>query len=218
MYVFLDESGDLGFDLTKGGTSRFFIICLLVIPTTRDQRFLEKAVDRTIHHKIFKSRVPHPLLDELKGSKTDLAVKKYFYRQAIKADFSIYTVVLNKNRVYDYLQQQPERLYNFIAKTLIEKCSFLQARDRIILTLDRRKAPPEIRAMNQYLMVQLEGSLPLSLPFEIFHNHSWENRGLQAVDLFSWGIFRKYERGDTAWYDMFKDRISYESIYLPPSK
>jgi hypothetical protein len=30
MYIFLDESGDLGFDFTKRKTSKFFVMTLLV--------------------------------------------------------------------------------------------------------------------------------------------------------------------------------------------
>lgn len=83
------------------------------------------------------------------------------------------------------------------------------------MTLDRRKSAREIEHFNRYLLAQLEGGLPLQIPIEIFHHHSWESKGLQAADLFSWGIFRKYERGDPGWYNTFKDRIAYESVYLP---
>ena len=71
MYVFLDESGDLGFDFTKGGTTRFFVVCLLVIPTSQDLRLIEKAVERTIRHKIFKDKPSKKPFVELKGSRTD---------------------------------------------------------------------------------------------------------------------------------------------------
>jgi hypothetical protein len=38
---------------------------------------------------------------------------------------------------------------------------------------------------------------------------------LQAVDLFSWGIFRKYEKNNTEWFDLFKGKIKYDAVYLP---
>jgi hypothetical protein len=55
--------------------------------------------------------------------------------------------------------------------------------------------------------------LPITRPIDIFHLHSWERKGLQAVDLFCWGMFRKYERGDTTWYDVFRERIAGEVIH-----
>ncbi len=38
--------------------------------------------------------------------------------------------------------------------------------------------------------------------------------GLQAVDVFSWGIFRKYERKDKEWFDIFREKVKYDSVYL----
>jgi len=37
---------------------------------------------------------------------------------------------------------------------------------------------------------------------------------LQAVDLFCWGIFRKYEMGDSEWYDVYQDALVFETEYL----
>lgn len=39
--------------------------------------------------------------------------------------------------------------------------------------------------------------LPLNTALNISHLTSEESAELQAVDLFSWGIFRKYENNDT---------------------
>jgi hypothetical protein len=45
------------------------------------------------------------------------------------------------------------------------------------------------------------------------------------VDLFCWGIYRKYERKDEEWYAIFKHTIVFEEIYsekaapvMPPSQ
>ena len=178
MHVFLDESGGLGFDFTKGGTTRFFVICLLVVPTTADYRSLAKAVERTIRNKLHKGQRPKQPTQELKGSKTDRAVVEYFYRQARDSTFSIYALILNNARVFEDLRRQPERLYNFVARAIIEKCPFTEANEQIILTLDKRKSADEIKHFDQYLLVQLQGSLPLRTPFSIFHHHSWESKGL----------------------------------------
>jgi len=42
-----------------------------------------------------------------------------------------------------------------------------------------------------------------------------ESKALQAVDLFAWGIHRKYELRDLEWYDMFQEKLAYEMIYPP---
>ena len=53
------------------------------------------------------------------------------------------------------------------------------------------------------------------VPLNIYHERSQENAGLQAVDLFCWGIYRKVEHGDRAWYGVFGEKIMFETEYLP---
>ena len=43
-YIFLDESGDLGFDFTKNRTSKYFVITCLF---TEEKRLIEKLVSKT---------------------------------------------------------------------------------------------------------------------------------------------------------------------------
>ena len=40
---------------------------------------------------------------ELKGTKTIFTIKEYFFKQIKDLDFGIYSLVLNKRRVYEYL-------------------------------------------------------------------------------------------------------------------
>jgi hypothetical protein len=62
---------------------------------------------------------------------------------------------------------------------------------------------------------QIEALLPLNTALIVEHLKSEESTGLQAVDLFCWGIARKYERNDLRWYDVFRHKIMYETQYLP---
>lgn len=57
------------------------------------------------------------------------------------------------------------------------------------------------------------GMIYIALNVGLWLFHNWARKGLQAVDLFCWGIFRKYERGETTWYDVFRERIAGEVIH-----
>ena len=83
------------------------------------------------------------------------------------------------------------------------------------MVVDRCKNKEEIRDFNQYLINQLEALLPLNTDLNILHLTSQESAGLQAVDLFSWGIFRKYECNDCGWYTIYRHKIRFETEYLP---
>ena len=71
-------------------------------------------------------------------------------------------------------------------------------------------AKPEVSEFNLYIRRQLEGRLPPHIPLDIYHWLSHENYGLQAADLFCWGIFQKYERQNTTWFNLFQNRVRFD--------
>jgi len=95
-YLFLDESGDLGFDFNKPGTTKYFVETVLLLPNTAAKRAMEKAAERTLKAKVSPGRKDRSVL-ELKGAETDFAVKRHFWRQCAQIDFEIYTVILDKD-------------------------------------------------------------------------------------------------------------------------
>ncbi len=211
MYIYLDESGDLGFDFSKPATTNYFVVTVLTIDDSLTNRKIEKAIERTLRTKVNRGKRKN-LAAEIKGSKTNIKTKKYFYCQIKDDSFNIYTIVLNKREVQESLRRDKERLYNYIARQVIEHCSFSAAKSRIIIVLDRSKTKSRREAFDRYLLFQLEGSLPPKIPLEIHHLSSQESKGIQAADLFCWGIFKKYENSDTEWYQIFKDKILFEAM------
>jgi hypothetical protein len=218
--IFLDESGDLGFDFTKVKTSKKFVITLPVCDDKATTDGFRKAARRTLKNKLNRKKGGSGVVHELKGAKTTLTIKKYFFRNLPLGGWRLYTVVLNKQRVYDNLQkaQTRKKLYNFPARFIIEKIELKKTGPAVTLILDRSKNKEEIRDFNAYVENQLEALLPLNIPLNIYHEPSHENPGLQAVDLFCWGIFRKYEKGETAWYNIYENMIAYEAEYLRQTK
>jgi hypothetical protein len=213
-YLYLDESGNLGYQLQTAGVSRHFVITILEVPDDSAKKAIERAIERTMKNKVRgKSRLQRNLITELKGAKTSFAIKKYFYSQVASVPFKLYTVILDKKRFVNHLQVSENRVYNFVAHLAIKEFPLEQATTRVTLVLDRSKSKPEIRVFNQYLLNQLEARLPPQIPLDIFHDDSQHNKPIQAVDLFAWGIYRKYEGGDSQWYEVFRSKVVYEKVY-----
>jgi hypothetical protein len=61
----------------------------------------------------------------------------------------------------------------------------------------------------------LESRIDPVVPFDIYHADSKEHYAVQAVDLFSYAIFEKYERRREEWFKIIKRKIKYYSVYLP---
>lgn len=215
MIIYLDESGDLGFDFNKPKTSRKFVITLLVCQNRDAIDCFRKAVSRTLKNKLNHKKGDRKV-QELKGTDTAIEVKQYFYRHLLRNGWRLYSVVLNKARVNDDLRKPhtKKKLYNFLARFILEKIDLSNAAPAVTLVTDRCKNREEIQDFNSYVANQLEAMLPLNVPLNIYHERSHDNQGLQAVDLFCWGIFRKYEMGDSEWYDVYRDAIGFETEYL----
>jgi len=65
----------------------------------------------------------------------------------------------------------------------------------------------QIQEFNSYLISHLQGKVEPGIPLNIYHQTSEREFGLQAVDMFSWGLFRSHEKTDTEWLNVFKDRV-----------
>lgn len=210
LYLYLDESGDLGFDFFAKKPSKHFTVTVMLVQGVENNKKISKAVKRTLRKKLYKQK-----RSELKGTLDSIAVKKYFYKHVRDVPLEIYALTLNKKRVYEHLTQKKERVYNFIARKVLDVIPFDNATSRIELIIDKSKSKHEIREFNQYLVRQLNGKIDPKIPLDIEHHLSHADLPLQAVDLFSWGMFRKYEKKDSEWFNVFKEKAKYDSVYLP---
>lgn len=214
MLLYLDESGDLGFDWNKKSTSPYFVITVLVCEGTEVQDQFKRAVKRTLKHKVNTSRSTKKLIRELKGSKTNLSTKKYFLKLLPEEGWGLYSLVLNKTYVTPYLKDsfRKKKLYNYLSKILLTKIEFSSEIQRLDLIVDKCKNSKEIKEFNKYVEAHLMSELPLNTCLNIDHSLSHDTAGIQSVDLFCWGISRKYLEGEHDWYNLFKSKIRREDV------
>lgn len=211
MYVFLDESGDLGFDFNKRRTSRFFVITLLA---TQDFNTVASAIKRTLRAKLRqKKKTRH--VGELKGSATTLSIKNYFHQQMIRGtDWYLHSIILDKSMLLDRaIRQNTHHLYNVLAQNILRGIAVPTAEQVVHLHVDRSKEQNEIKIFDHFVRSSLEARLPVGCTLNIDHLRSQDSPGLQAVDLFCYGIARKYEQHDIVWYSIFQERIKQEVLF-----
>lgn len=215
-YLYLDESGDLGFDFVNKKPSKFFTVAILALSSRENNRKLIKGVRNTLRRKLNPKGKTKRIVPELKGADTTFEVKGYFYKQVKDIKFGIYAITLNKRRVYEQLAKNKSRVYNFVARQVLDRIPFEKnSKDRVELIIDKSMSKPEIAEFNSYVRKQLEARLNPKVPLDIYHWRSHENFGLQAIDMFCWGVFQKYERGRPNWYNLYlKDKIKFDEQYL----
>ncbi len=198
-YLFLDESGDLGFDFTKRRTSRFFLVSILVTQHTRPLEKLVKKIHRNIRNKhLIKKGLLH-------AADIDHVSRWRFCRQLAEKEVRLVGVYLDK---YDNLilnQIDTHLLYAQIVekavRTVIEELQLKQ--ETVKITVSRRET-------NIFLNKQLGDHLQNSLHRLIGHDARiavrppQDIKGLQAADIASWSLFRYHEFNDGSYRLLLK--------------
>jgi hypothetical protein len=212
--IYLDESGDLGFDFKDKHPSVYFVITILI---SNDYHIFKSSVRRTLKNKV-NHKNKKRIVNELKGADTTFEIKKYFYQLiGSNENWFLHTIIIDKQHLIKtgQLIAKKEKLYNILSSTVLEEIDVLNNFDLVHLYIDMSKTTREIKVFDDYIKSNLEKIMPAKSKLNIEHLDSEKNAGLQAVDMFCYGIARKYEYGDDNWYNLFKDRIKKEIIYRP---
>jgi Protein of unknown function (DUF3800) len=211
LIIYFDESGNWG-DLNKKGSSGYFLGTMLVCNSNNVVDRIKIAVRRTKKNK-FNLNKKNNL--ELKGAFTRLPVKKYFFKCFPLEGWSLYSIILDKGIKFDYLQSasRKEELYNQLFWKLLQQIELPKTLKTVQLVLDKCKNREEIKRFDASTRNRLISILPKTARLYISHEASHNNPGLQAVDMFCWGISRKFTKHDFEWYDIFKHRIEFEEIF-----
>lgn len=207
-YIFLDESGDLGFNFKKGRTSRFFVVTLLFVPDHK--RAIEKIVKK-VHAglaKKIKRRV-----SVLHATKEKPITRQRLLRKLSESEAVVMAIYLNKDRVYTRLQDEKQVLYNYVTNILLDRIytKKIIPTDRTIELIASKRETNKFFNQNfcDYLAQMAATNHGSNLTISIKTPN--EEKSLQAVDFASWAIFRKYEYQDDTYYNYFKEIIIEEN-------
>lgn len=211
-YIFLDESGDLGFNFKKKGTSGFFIITILFINSSKGP--IEKIVKKTHGEltKRFKRRI-----GVLHAVNEKPVTRQRLLKRLTEKNCVIMTIYLNKNKVFTRLQDEKQVLYNYVTNILLDRIyikKIIPIDKKIELIASRRETNKFLNEnfkdyLNRQVKNKHNGAIEISIKTPS------EEKCLQAVDFVSWAFFRKYEKRDDSYYNIFKSKISEESPLFP---
>jgi hypothetical protein len=205
MYLFLDESGNLGFDLTK--TTRFFAMALLIVNNLHSVKAINLNISQTLKRMNKKQKV----VKELKGTDTSIKIKKYFLDGITNSSWYLHSIIIDKKsfQIPKYIKHS-SHLYNYIALNLFSQITIEKQQSAIVINVDKCKTKKEICIFNHQVKELFYHQLCTTNNLIINHKYSHDMKLLQAVDLFCYGLFSKYEYKDLAWYNCFRDRIRTE--------
>lgn len=206
----MDESGDLGFNFSRKGTSRYFLITFLFCERKRP---IEKCV-RKVHRGLRKK---YRRVGTLHAYKEEPATRKQLLSLLACQECKVMTILLNKRKVYTRLQDEKAVLYNYVTNILLDRIFSKQLlpgiEDYEIIAARRETNRFLNKNFKSYLQLQLTERHDIRVKVSI--KTPEQEKGLQAVDFISWAVFRNYEKSDSSYYDIIKGNIMEENPLFP---
>lgn len=188
LYIFLDESGDLGLNPSVKGTSRYFVLSALLC---RHKRPIEKLVNKTRRGLGKKLRY----VSELHATDLPAQACFSFCKQLAEKDVTLMAGCMDKNgRTYGRVNKHT--LYNSLVASFLADCLKGYKKEGPIVILSRRETS---WILTDRLIQKIRNELLAQgvSTNEILVKSPSQEKALQAADIVSWAVFQSQEFGDT---------------------
>lgn len=197
-----------GFNFKKKRTSKYFVITVL---SSEQKRPIEKLI-RKVHAGLRKK---HKMRSStLHATKEEAINIVRVCRGLVAKNCKIMTIYLDKSKVYTNLRDEKHVLYNYIVNILLDRIMnrrLVTLKGGVTLVASKRETNKFLNQnFHDYIRRQLECNHGEEIAVVI--KTPAEEKCLQAVDIVSWSIFRKYERGDDSYYQILKSIIVEENV------
>lgn len=189
--IFIDESGDLGL-----AGSKYLVLAALIV---NDPSALERIV-KNIRRNKFKKELKKA--SEIKANSSPALVKKTMLLKLNEVkNAKVLYVVLEKNKIFsNYLKNNNDKLYNYVAGKLAQNLTIQEA--KIEIRIDKSKGKQVLREdFNEYFLKKLKNN---DAQITIFHSYSHAWAGLQFADLLAWSCFQKFEHRQSEYINLLK--------------
>ena len=198
MYVYLDESGDLGFG-QEG--SRYFTIAFVVMADPIPFRRCVKEVKIKYH-------IPRNV--ELKGNTTRENIKTDLLNRLAKLDIEIHAITVRKKNVDAKLCRDTNIFYNYVVGlSLVERILQEPQNSTVQINVDRRVVSITSGfKFNDYLRYKIWYERERrDINLEISHLDSHQTYAIQGIDIICNSIFRKYNSDSYRLSDIIQGKM-----------
>jgi hypothetical protein len=209
MYIYLDESGDLGFDFKKKGTSKHFLITVLL---TREPKKIANCIK---HLKEDALQKKYKKIPEIKFNNSPEVFRKRVIQKLSAQEIFILVFCLNKIKIVNKLHDKKDKVYNYVTGLLFDKIlNATNPGEELIMTVDKVKVGKiQMEDFNFYLGLKLFMAGQQDRKLKVIHVDSQKDRCIQPVDFVSGSVFRKYEFGSLNLYNLIKNKIISEVFW-----
>ena len=196
MLVFIDESGDPGFKVSKG-SSPLFVVSLVAFKKVEDAVLAQEAIAGVA--------ATHKITTEFKFSQSRDEIRDAFFMALRPVDFCIRAIVIQKQKIYSpHLRTDKEAFYAYFVKTMLKFDNGLLDNAKVII--DGSGDQSFKKELSRYLKKHTGPGAIRDVRF----SNSKNDRLVQMADMCTGAIARSYrtDRADSQrWKDMLAGKI-----------
>lgn len=190
-YIFLDESGDLGF---TPKSSKYFIVACLCVDEEKIVKRCIKTVRKGLSKKYKKT--------ELKFSNSSKTTKRRVLECIALKNISISYLALNKGWIHSHLRNKNFVIHNYMIAQLLSELLDEASNNKTIIVIDKFLPYKNIVDFNRYIGLKTPSVL------DIRHESSHGSNGIQAVDFIAGAIHLKYRTNDESFYSIISNKVN----------
>ncbi|MCK4365198.1 MAG: DUF3800 domain-containing protein [Thermoplasmatales archaeon] len=209
IYIYIDESGDLGFSFkTKKSSSKYYTIAAIKIKKDDEHKKIRQK----------KLKKKYRRFDEFKFSNSNDTIRKAVLKEVAKLDIRIFSLTLfKKNLKSDYLKERPYALYNFLMKELFKRCFRGKLTVPIYIYFDRFLPEKNQEDFEDYIMWTYASKLRKTPIIQFFHENSKDNKAIQVVDFIAGAIQYKYahslKKNNEDYIKMIENKLNHREYF-----
>lgn len=213
--VYLDESGDLGFNFTspyrKGGSSRFLTIAFIICP--KEKKHLLKRLVKKVYQKFqFDPK------EEIKASSLNTSQKKFVSQKIvnlinINPTISIISITVNKQNVQNHIRKDANLLYNYMMRlSLLDKIDNLET---VYLIRDNRSVKVKSgNSLSEYLKTTLLFEHNSNTALVDLPSDSKQNTNLILADWLNNIIWSHYENKLSDSFMILSSKLKNQTLFF----
>ena len=204
-YIYMDESGDLGFNDYELN-SKFFIITFLIADNEKEISNVMKNLYKWMEGK----KVRRKKSAFFHANQEWKASVKRALDLASRRDIKVVSLVLQKDIISRKDKENIHSLYNKAVWYLLGQCekrNYLTYRDKHYFIASRKETK---RQLNENFIFYLASSHSDLLNIDIIIDNPSQVKWLELVDPISFAIYQKYEYWDLELYSVIKNKIILE--------
>ena len=199
IFIYLDESGDLGFNK---GSSKHFVISFLVMSQKTNLLLKRKFIEVKRKYNISKGI-------EIKGNKSSYRLRMDILKEICSLPIDIYSITTKKQGINETLRKDTNIFYNYRVNLIVVPYLGKTKANKICLIADKRisKVSKGMR-FGDYLKYKIFYEKNLyHLQLNIEYLDSITSYGLQDVDFVANSVFRNYEQGNEKYIEALEGNI-----------